>query len=90
MIAAVLAVLVVLPALSDRVAEGIAAIAIGQDRWNAGEQMMMHAKPEVWQGVYEATRVCEAGGKPLQDCLVRMKRTHKPVACRVTMNPTAE
>ncbi len=62
--------------VSDSWAEGIAATAIGGDRWNAGEQMMMHAKPDVWQGVYEATRMRDAGGKALTDCMARMERTH--------------
>ena len=90
LIVAALAVLVVLPALSDRWAEGIAATAIGGDRWNAGEQMMMHAKPDVWQGVYEATRMRDAGGKPLGDCYARAERAHKPVLCKVTLSPKAQ
>ncbi len=86
---AVLAVLVVLPAISNRLAEGIAATAIGADRWNAGEQMMMHASPASWNGFVEGYRMREVGGKALADCLARLKRMHKPVACKVTMSPTA-
>ncbi len=52
--------------------------------------MMMHAKPDVWQGVYEATRMREAGGKPLADCMAKVDRMHKPVVCRVTLSPKAK
>ncbi len=46
----------------------VAAIAMGQDRWNAGVTMMRVADPEGWRGVVDSSQLVRDNAEAIGQC----------------------
>lgn len=65
----------------------LAASALGENRWNAGMDLMRRADPLRWNALVEGYQRAEAAGDELRTCHEAVRRTGKEQRCTVTLKP---
>jgi hypothetical protein len=78
-----------LPA-SWQIPEQMAAATLRRDRWNAGARLMETANRPAWDVLVAAERVWDDNYASLSACIRDAEQLQKPVACKVTVKPSAD
>jgi len=68
-------------------ADGLAALALSEDRWNAGMGLMSRANPEKWNGFVADYTMVRATDGELKTCFDAAQKTGKEQRCSITMRP---
>lgn len=63
----------------------IAAIVIGQDRWNAGVTMMREADPEGWRGVVDSSQLVRDNAEAIGQCVEAARSAGEDQRCTITV-----
>jgi hypothetical protein len=64
----------------------IAAIVMGQDRWNAGVTMMQAADPEGWRGVVDASQLVRDNTEAIGQCAEAARAAGEDRQCTIIVN----
>ena len=68
----------------------VAAIVIGQDRWNAGVTMMRTADPEGWRGVVDASQLVRENAEAIGRCAEAARTDGADQQCTITVKAPAQ
>ena len=68
----------------------LAASALGENRWNAGMDLMKRADPPRWNALVEGYQRAESAGDELRACYEALRRTGKEQKCTVTLKPAPQ
>src|SRR5690606_18713836 len=63
----------------------VAAIVIGQDRWNAGVTMMRAADPEIWRGVVNASQLMRDNAEVIGQCAEAARTAGEAQSCTISV-----
>lgn len=69
--------------------DGLAAAALGEDRWAAGMGLMMRADPQRWNVLVEGYDVARVAGDELRRCREAAAKAGKDQRCTVTVKAPA-
>ncbi|MGB3390057.1 MAG: DUF6118 family protein [Pseudaminobacter sp.] len=72
----------VLPLAADT---HVAAIVMGQDRWNAGITMMQTADPDGWRGVVDASQLMRDNAEAISRCAEAARTAGQDQRCTITV-----
>lgn len=67
----------------------VAAIVMGQDRWNAGVTMMQAADPGGWRGVVDASQLARDNAKAIGRCSEAARTAGADQQCTITVKAPA-
>ncbi len=67
--------------------DGLAASALGQDRWNAGMGLMSRANPEKWNGFVADYTMVRATAGELKTCFDSAQKAGKEQRCFIAIRP---
>jgi Family of unknown function (DUF6118) len=67
--------------------EHIAALALHQDRWNGGAQLMAAANPESWRALRIASELSRTNQAALDQCREAAAKAKKAQHCAITVSP---
>jgi len=67
--------------------DGLAASALGEDRWNAGMGLMSRANPEKWNGFVADYTMVRATDGELKTCFDAAQKAGKEQRCSITIRP---
>ncbi len=67
--------------------DGLAASALGQDRWNAGMGLMSRANPEKWNGFVADYTMVRATAGELKTCFDSAQKAGREQRCSITIRP---
>ena len=65
----------------------VAAIVMGQDRWNAGVTMMRVADPEGWRGVVDSSQLVRDNAEAIDQCVEAARTAGDDQRCTIILNP---
>jgi Family of unknown function (DUF6118) len=65
--------------------ERMAARAIGEDTWGAGQRLMMFADPKSWNAIARASRILNENNKALQNCEMSADKKREAVRCDIVI-----
>jgi hypothetical protein len=65
--------------------ERVAARAIGEDTWEAGQRLMMFADPKSWNAIARASRIFNENDKALQNCEISAEKKREAVRCDIVI-----
>jgi Family of unknown function (DUF6118) len=65
--------------------ERLAARAIGEDTWGAGQRLMMFADPKSWNAIARASRILNENNKALQNCEMSADKKREAVRCDIVI-----
>lgn len=68
----------------------VAAIVMGQDRWNAGVTMMRAADPESWGGVVNASQLARDNAEAIGRCAEAARTAGEDQRCTITVPAPAQ
>lgn len=68
----------------------VAAIVIGQDRWNAGVTMMQTADPGGWRGVVDASQLARDNAEAIGRCVEAACSAGADQQCTITVKAPAQ
>jgi hypothetical protein len=68
-------------------ADGLAAFALGEDRWSAGMGLMSRANPEKWNGFVADYTMVRATDGELKTCFDSAQKAGKEQRCSITIRP---
>lgn len=68
----------------------VAAIVIGQDRWNAGVTMMQTADPGGWRGVVDASQLVRDNAEAIGRCAEAARTAGEDQRCTITVKAPAQ
>ena len=68
----------------------VAAIVMGQDRWNAGVTMMQTADPAGWRGVVDAWQLARDNAEAIGPCAEAARTAGADQRCMITMKAPAQ
>ena len=77
----------ILPSAADT---HVAAIVIGQDRWNAGVTMMQTADPSGWRGVVDASQLVRDNAEAIGRCAEAGRTTGADQRCIIAVKASAQ
>lgn len=63
----------------------VAAIVMGQDRWNAGVTMMQTADPGGWRGVVDASQLARDNAEAISQCAEAARAAGADQRCTITV-----
>lgn len=63
----------------------VAAIVMGQDRWNAGVTMMRTGDPEGWRGVVDASQLVRDNAETIAQCVEAARTAGEGQRCAITV-----
>jgi len=63
----------------------VAAIVMGQDRWNAGVTMMQAADPGGWRGVVDASQLARDNAEAISQCAEAARAAGADQRCTITV-----
>jgi len=67
----------------------VAAIVLGQDRWNAGVTMMQTADPGRWRGVADAWQLARDNSEAISQCAEAARTAGADQRCTITVKAPA-
>jgi hypothetical protein len=67
----------------------VAAIVLGQDRWNAGVTMMQTADPGRWRGVADAWQLARDNAEAISQCAEAARTAGADQRCTITVKAPA-
>lgn len=67
----------------------VAAIVMGQDRWNAGVTMMQAADPGGWRGVVDASQLVRDNAEAIGRCTEAARSADENQQCTITVKAAA-
>ena len=67
----------------------VAAIIMGQDRWNAGVTMMQTADPGGWRGVVDASQLARDNAEAIGRCAEAARTAGEDQRCAITVKALA-
>jgi hypothetical protein len=67
--------------------DGLAASALGEDRWNAGMGLMSRADPGKWNGFVADYTMMRATDGGLKTCFDAAQKAGKEQRCSITIKP---
>lgn len=67
----------------------VAAIVMGQDRWNAGVTMMRTPNPEGWRGVVGSSQLVRDNAGALGQCAEAARTAGEDQRSTITVSPPA-
>jgi len=67
--------------------DGLAASALGEDRWNAGMGLMSRANPGKWNGFVADYTMVRATDGELKTCFDSAQKAGKEQRCSITIRP---
>ena len=68
----------------------VAAIVMGQDRWNAGATMMRAADPEGWRGVVDSSQLVRDNAEVIGQCAEDARTAGQDQRCTINMPARSE
>jgi hypothetical protein len=68
----------------------VAAIVIGEDRWNAGVTMMRTADSEGWRGVVNASQLARDNAEAIGQCAEAARTAGADQRCTITVSALAQ
>jgi len=68
----------------------VAAIVMGQDRWNAGVTMMRAADPEGWRGVVDSSQLARDNAEAIGQCTEAARTAGADQRCTITVKAPAQ
>lgn len=63
----------------------VAAIVVGQDRWNAGVTMMQTADPGGWRGVVDSSQLVRDNAEAIAQCIEATRTAGADQQCTITV-----
>ena len=66
----------------------VAAIAMGEDRWNAGVALMRAADPEGWRGVVGSSQLVRDNAGAIAQCVEAARAAGEDQRCTITVKRT--
>ncbi len=69
--------------------DSLAALALSEDRWNAGMGLMSRANPEKWNGFVADYTMVRATAGELKTCFDSAQKAGKEQRCSITIRPVA-
>lgn len=63
----------------------VAAIVMGQDRWNAGVTMMRTGDPEGWRGVVDSSQLVRDNAEAIAQCVEAARTAGEDQQCAITV-----
>lgn len=67
----------------------LAAIVMGQDRWNAGITMMRADDPEGWRGVVDSSQLARDNAEAIGQCVETARTASADQRCTITVKAPA-
>lgn len=89
LLAGVLLVLLLPRILPFAVDTHVAAIVLGQDRWNAGATMMRMEDPAGWRGVVDASQFVRDNAEAIRQCAEAARAAGADQRCTITVKVPA-
>jgi len=68
----------------------VAAMVIGQDRWNAGVTMMREADPGSWRGVVDSSQLVRVNAEAISQCAEAARTAGADQRCTITVKAPAQ
>lgn len=68
----------------------VAAIVMGQDRWNAGVTMMRTADPGGWRGVADSWQLARDNAEAIGQCVEAARTAGADQRCTITVKASTQ